>query len=190
MKQNAIVTEIAATTKRRKANYDLVKGHVLAAVKKNEGITLNGLNELIGDKSPEDTPNRMQFTNIYAGVRMLKKEKILFGTTSKKNEGLYLTEAAAMAAKPVKTERAATKKDKAFTLEKLNTEKGTWKVIDGHDTKSEGMEAYKTASSVPGSEFRLMDNTGETPKVIKTNQKAAEASKPEKEAPKTEAVTA
>jgi hypothetical protein len=64
-------------------------------------------------------------------------------------------------------------------LEK-QTPKGGWRAIEGNDAKAPIVEAYKTASSVAGSIFRVMDNTGDEPKMLMTNEEPAKATKPAK----------
>lgn len=169
----AVGTATETTVPRTKANYDLVKGQIIEALTKTPGTHLNGLNAAVGETSK--AKEKIKFTVIYAAVRQMKEDKIVFGTGAKKNEGLYLSEAEAIKHKPEPRAIAGRKADSNYTLEKL-IEVGSvkaddkWKVIEGNE-KKELIEAnFETASKVPGSVFRVMDNTGEEPKQIKVGK--------------------
>lgn len=181
-------TTTEKAVKRTKANYDLVCGEILGHIKSNLGITLNGLCDVFGTTmSDKKTPNpkgKWKFTVIYAAVNKLKESGAIHATGAKKNQGLYLTADEAKSNTPAPVVRAPRKKDAAFVLEK-ETKKG-WRAIEGGPDRKPIEEAFKTASSVPGTKFRVMDNTGDDP--VDITPKTAEPAKPEakKEAPKAE----
>jgi hypothetical protein len=179
----------ATATKRSKANYDVVKGLIIGCITAAPGITLNGLNKELGTNSNHG----YKFPVIYAGVKQLREAEppVVFGTKATKNEGLYLSAADALKNKPEPRAAAARKSDSKFVLEKLievgaTKELDKYKVIEGNDEQGPIMEAFKTASTVPGTVFRVIDNSGDEPKVLEAgkvmNRKAAIA---KKEAPAT-----
>lgn len=162
--------------KRSKANYDVVMGTILGHVKANPGVTLNDLDKEFGPGSKSD----LKFPVIYASVRRLKDNGTIHGTGAKKNEGHYIDKAEALKNKPEPKARTPRKADSPFVLMK-QTKNDKWRAIEGGSDKAPIMEAYKTASSVPGSIFKVVDNTGDEPKVIATNEKS-EPAKPTKPA--------
>lgn len=174
----------AIVAKRSKANYDVVKGLIIGAITAAPGITLNGLNKELGLTSN----HALKFPVIYAGVKQLREADpaIVFGNKANKNEGLYLSEAEAIKNKPEPRAAAARKSDAKFVLEKLvevGTTKETdkYKVIEGNSELAPIQEAFKTASTVPGTVFRIIDNSSDEPKVLEAgkvmNRKAAVAKK-------------
>lgn len=199
MNDNDNTSKTAATTtqeapKRTKANYDIVCGEILGHIKSNEGVHLNGLCDHFGtiksDKKTVNPKGKWAFPVIYAAVNKLKSAGTIFATGAKKNQGLYLTAEGAKKNTPALTERTPRKKDASFVLEK-KTAKGTWRASEGGPDRKPIEEAFKVASSVPGSEYRVMDNTGAEPKVLMTNEEPVktEPAKPAKtEAVKTEPV--
>jgi len=170
--------EAKTETKRTKANYDTVCGTLFGHVKENLGTTLNDLCDIFGtvksDKKTSNPDGKWAFPVIYAGVQKLKKAGTLFATGAKKNQGLYLTAEDAKKHTPEPTVRVARKKDSPFVLEK-QTAKGTWRASEGGTEEGPITEAFKVASSVPGSVYRVVDNTGKEPKVLMTNEEPPKA---------------
>ena len=164
--------------KRSKANYDIVTGKLLGHIKSNEGVHLNGLCDIFGTTmSDKKTPNPKglwAFPVIYAGVAKLKASGAIHATGAKKNQGLYLTAEAAKKNTPEPTVRTPRKKDAPFVLEK-QTKKGTWRASEGGTDRKPIMDAFDIASSVPGSTYRVMDNTGKEPKMLKSNEEPTKA---------------
>ena len=156
-----------AKPKRTKTNYDLVMGALLVHITANPGTTIPDLHAKFGVSDTNPTGHKTPV--IYQAVRNLKKRNAIFGTGAKKNEGLYLTKEDAEKNKPAPTVRPDRKKDKPFTLEKLMP-KGNWWAIEGNADKQPILDAYELATVVPGNTFRAMDNTGDAPKVLKTNE--------------------
>ena len=160
-----------ATSKRSKANYDVVRGNVIKELTATPGLTLNQLNAKLGT----GTTANYKFPVIYAAVTQLRKEPnaVIFGTGAKKNEGLYLTKEDAAKFKPEPRATIARKADSAFTLEKLVTtgskaDGDKWKVIEGNSELGPIKSAYDAASMVPGTIFRIVQNDGDDHKVIET----------------------
>jgi len=171
--------------KRTKTNYDIVMGAILTAIQANPGMTIPQIHNEFGVSDSNSTGHKTPV--VYQAVRNLKERGVVFGTGAKKNEGLYLTKEDAELNKPAPTVRPDRKKDQPFTLEKLMP-KGNWWTIEGNSDRSAIENAYKLATTVPGSQFRIMDNTGESPVVLETNEQPSTSSKPksEKKAKKTE----
>lgn len=168
-------TETETKAKRSKTNYDIVMGAILTYVQKNPGSTIPQIHEAFG--LSEANPTGHKTPVVYQAIRNLKERGALFGTGAKKNEGLYLTSEDAEANKPVATERPQRKKDQPFTLEKLMP-KGNWWAIEGNSDKDAIQTAYDLATTVPGSTFRIVDNTGDAPVVLATNEQPGATAKP------------
>jgi hypothetical protein len=181
-------TKAADAPKRGKANYDIVKGELVGHITQNPGITLNGLHEHFGI---DGKTGQYKFPVIYQGVQQLKGDPakniapIIFGTDAKKNEGLYMTEAEAIKNRPEPTTSTPRKKDQPYVLEK-QVKDGKWRAVEGGSDRKPIEASYKTASVVPGSTFRVVDNTGDEQKVLMTNEVAT---KPEPKAKTTEKET-
>ena len=178
------MSDNTATTdkpKRSKTNYDLVMGAILGFVTSNPGTTIPDIHEKFGVSDTNPTGHKAPV--IYQAIRNLKKRGVVFGTGSKKSEALYLDAATAEANKPEPTSRPQRKKDKPFTLEKLMP-KGNWWAIEGNEDRKAIEDAYALATTVPGSTFRVMDNTGDAPVMLNTNEQPATAkSKSKKDKP-------
>lgn len=184
--ENNTTVDTAATPKRSKTNYDLVMGAILVAIQKKPGTTIPELHAEFGQTDTNPTGHKTPV--VYQTIRNLKKRGAIFGTGAKKNEGLYLTKEDADANKPAETERPQRKKDQPFTLEK-KMPKGNWWAIEGNNDQKPIDAAYDLATTVPGSIFRVVDNTGDSPNVLRTNEApapAAKASKSSKKADKSE----
>lgn len=166
-------TDIKA--KRSKTNYDIVMGAILTHVQSNPGSTIPQLHEAFGVSDTNPTGHKTPV--VYQAIRNLKSRGALHGTGAKKNEGLYLTAEDALANKPAETVRPSRKKDQPFTLEKLMP-KGNWWAIEGNSDRTAIEGAYKLATTVPGSTFRIVDNTGDSPVVLETNEQPATAAAP------------
>lgn len=166
--------------KRTKTNYDIVMGAILTHVQRNPGSTIPQIHEAFGVSDTNPTGHKTPV--VYQAIRNLKERNALFGTGAKKNEGLYLTAEDAAANKPAETVRPSRKKDQPFTLEKLMP-KGNWWAIEGNSDRDAIKKAYDLATTVPGSTFRIVDNTGDSPVVLETNEQPAATSKP-KSSPK------
>jgi hypothetical protein len=192
-KNNVMENNTEAKAKRTKTNYDIVMGAILAHIKNNPGATIPQIHEAFGVTDANPTGHKVPV--VYQAIRNLKSRNVVFGTGAKKNEGLYLTAEDAEANKPVATERPQRKKDKAFTLEKLMP-KGTWWTVEGNDDKDAILKAYELATTVPGNTFRVMDNTGDAPVVVSSNEVPASdevpatTSKPKSKKVKAETVEA
>lgn len=182
--QETTMSDNTATTdkpKRSKTNYDLVMGAILGFITSNPGTTIPDIHEKFGVSDSNPTGHKAPV--IYQAIRNLKKRGVVFGTGSKKSEALYLDAATAEANKPEPTARPQRKKDKPFTLEKLMP-KGNWWAIEGNEDRKAIEDAYALATTVPGSTFRVMDNTGDTPVMLNTNEQPATAkSKSKKDKP-------
>lgn len=201
-KMNTETNTITATAtetkgKRSKANYDVVRGLIIGAVTAEPGITLNGLNAKLGKGTNSD----LAFPVIYAGVKQLRQPKegdaFLFGTDAKKNEGLYLTAAEAIKNKPEPRAAATAKAKQPFQLQKLVTigskaAEDVYKTIEGNTELDPIEAAYKAASMVPGTVFRIVDSTGDEEKVVEggTVTKAMRKAAPAPAAEEKETVSA
>lgn len=169
----ATTTPAATETKRSKANYDVVRGQVMVELTKKPGMTLNELNAVLG----KGTAANLNFPVIYAAVGQLRKgdKPAIFGTGAKKNEGLYLSKEDADKNKPAPRAVVASKGNQPHVLEKLvsvgtKADEDKWKVIEGNSEPGPIKSAYDAASMVPGTIFRIVDNSGEEPKIVESGK--------------------
>lgn len=168
-------TETETKAKRSKTNYDIVMGAILAHCKNNPGSTIPDIHKAFGVSDTNPTGHKVPV--VYQAIRTLKERGALFGTGAKKNEGLYLTAEDAEKNKPAATERPQRKKDQPYTLEKLMP-KGNWWAIEGNSDRDAIKQSFDLATTVPGSKFRICDNTGDSPVVLETNEDPEPAQKP------------
>ena len=153
------------TTKRTKANYPVVMGEVLNHVKSNPGVHRNSIGNHFKSK--------YRFSVIYEAIKRLLAQGKMFGNGAKKNETFWMTQKEASEHKPEPRSQTPRKSDEPYVLEQKQ-KNGKWRATTGGTELEPVREAYNLSITTDG-EFRVMDNTGDKPKEVISNEEPAKA---------------
>lgn len=147
-------------SKKATVNYDIARADIFNLIETNPGVSLNGLNEMVGDASTE---KKYKFPVIYSCVRYLQDDgSIVADVRVKKNRGLYCKDVT-LPDLPEKKQGASqvrasgkNREDKRYLVQKL--ENKAWKTIESTDDIDEATKWYSTSKRlVMGLKWRIWD---------------------------------